>query len=1003
MRAVQRCVYIAVEINLDCQRLMRMHWDDAQDGILIQLADVRDLAAQDDVLGALQQVVGLGDISIDLCIGGWPCNNLSGYNRAAGRNGRCGLDGSKSSLLFPLSEIVTQLCSQPFFGTCARDTATVLPPMTTVTVVQKRQQYRATVIESIRRRQPTLSVRPALSDVSTTDAGSAILWYRVRFAESVVASDDSNDMWLPACAIFTSSVSTSDPAVSDEDKQVNAGTDSAMEVSDTSDTPRPVCAECSQTKEENLNRCEGCFKHWHISCMVATHRAAANIWEEPADALLDERSPLESWFCYECLHPIPSSRKRDDSSGGRGVTRSLGDPDDIACMRCRRLDDAEQMILCDACDAGFHIFCLDPPLKSIPDGDWLCPNCLPNHASLRGPFATAHVDGIAHLRSSTGSTKHQGIGCPLSAADQTELELIVRQLTTTVQRAAWRETLSIGDTCACIDVNRVWYEARVVGVRGGGIPEQYVGSATPGRYLVPHSIDTLAKRRHSSRQILIHFAGWHRQWDEWVSCFSDRIQPAGTQCLKQSHSTTRQQVPSGSTPGVNRGIRGQFAARRLGEVLHRQRSARLPVFEPEGLALEAQLLAEQQWRECRQHLCVHAQVEAMVGVLVRSVEQNHREEERLLTAHAERVAAQDLQVQRANETRRRQTERNERQRLKLMAAQKRQDQKVSRAVTSVLKRLIGRVAAQVRNEAITAQRLARVQEQANKRLVNAARRQGHHQRQQEAASARAVRGALFDVVAEIERRTRQEAQVLRRHAHQQRQQEAESARAVRGVLSDIVADVDKRARQEAQVFGVVQRILQQVEKNLVQRPTLAFALCSGRLHIGQWLDVLWEEEPEAAAPQTQPLAAATSAQPQWYTAKILDLPQLPELKSSEWHTPLTLSYPVNDTEYEEEILSSWEQIKHIECRPSARSESCGRNNFFVDAKMKGKKRKNLEEDKGQHNSKRTRPAVQPMVNLAARETVTMTAAAHSSLLEELHVMQSRYGMMQAELQVRLEQ
>eukprot|EP01043_Picozoa_sp_COSAG02_P038712 COSAG02_NODE_3005_length_7570_cov_3.554812_3_plen_982_part_00 len=974
VRAVQRCVYIAVEINLDCQRLMRMHWDDAQDGILIQLADVRDLAAQDDVLGALQQVVGLGEISIDLCIGGWPCNNLSGFNRAAGRNGRRGLDGSKSSLLFPLSEIVTQLCSQPFFGTCASDAATVLPPMTTVTVVQKRQQYRATVIESVRRRQPALSVRLASSDVSTTDAGdNATVWYRVRFTESVVDSDDSSDMWLPACAVFTSNVSTSDLAVSDKDKQVNAGTDSTMalsmkeewEVCDTDDTPRLACAECSlalsQTKE-NLNRCEGCLKHWHVSCMVASHRAAAKIWEP--DATLDERSPLENWFCYECLHPIPSSRQRDNSSGGRGVTQSLGDPDDIACMRCRRLDDAEQMILCDACDAGFHIFCLDPPLKSIPDGDWLCPNCLPNHVIVRGPFATtAHVDGIPHLRSSAGSAKHHGIEFPLSAADQTELALIVRQLTTTVQRAAWRETLSIGDTCACIDVNRVWYEARVVGVRGGGIPEQYVGSAAPGRYLVPHSIDTLAKGRRSSRQILIHFAGWHRQWDEWVSCFSDRIQPAGTQCLKQSHSTTRPHVSSGSTPGVNRGIRGQFAARRLGEVLYKQRSARLPVFEPEGLALEAQLLAEQQWRACRQHLCVHAQVEAVVGVLVRTVEKNHREEQRLLTAHSARVAAQALHVRRANETKRRQTGRDERQRSKLMAAQKREDQKVYRAVGSVLKRLIGRVAAHVRNEAITAQRLAREQENANKRLLNAARRQAHCQRRQKAASARAVRA----------------------------------------VMSDIVADVDKRARQEAQVFGVLQSMLQQVEKNLVERPTLAFALSSGGLHIGQWLDVLWEEEPEDADPQTQPVAAATSAQPQWYTAKILDLPQLPELKSSEWHTPLTLSYPVNDTEYEEEILSSWEQIKHIECRRSARSEYCGRNNFFGDAKMKGKKRKNVKEDKGQQSSKRIRPVVQPMVSPSTRETVTMTSAAHSLLLDELHVMRSRYGMMQAELQVRLEQ
>jgi hypothetical protein len=32
-------------------------------------------------------------------------------------------------------------------------------------------------------------------------------------------------------------------------------------------------------------------------------------------------------------------------------------------------------MLCDTCDAGWHTFCLDPPLDCVPDGDWLCPDC----------------------------------------------------------------------------------------------------------------------------------------------------------------------------------------------------------------------------------------------------------------------------------------------------------------------------------------------------------------------------------------------------------------------------------------------------------------------------------------------------------------------------------------------------------------------------------------------------------------------------------------------------
>jgi len=32
-------------------------------------------------------------------------------------------------------------------------------------------------------------------------------------------------------------------------------------------------------------------------------------------------------------------------------------------------------MLCDTCDAAWHIFCLDPPLDAVPEGHWQCPDC----------------------------------------------------------------------------------------------------------------------------------------------------------------------------------------------------------------------------------------------------------------------------------------------------------------------------------------------------------------------------------------------------------------------------------------------------------------------------------------------------------------------------------------------------------------------------------------------------------------------------------------------------
>ncbi|BHF66050.1 Tyrosine-protein kinase baz1b [Sparganum proliferum] len=52
------------------------------------------------------------------------------------------------------------------------------------------------------------------------------------------------------------------------------------------------------------------------------------------------------------------------------------------CRICRRKKDDEKLLLCDGCNQGFHLYCLRPPLKSIPRGDWFCISCKPpSHSS----------------------------------------------------------------------------------------------------------------------------------------------------------------------------------------------------------------------------------------------------------------------------------------------------------------------------------------------------------------------------------------------------------------------------------------------------------------------------------------------------------------------------------------------------------------------------------------------------------------------------------------------
>ncbi|KAI9822625.1 MAG: hypothetical protein M1827_000344 [Pycnora praestabilis] len=46
------------------------------------------------------------------------------------------------------------------------------------------------------------------------------------------------------------------------------------------------------------------------------------------------------------------------------------------CEGCGKGDDATSLLLCDSCENGYHKYCLDPPIKSVPDYDWHCPRCL---------------------------------------------------------------------------------------------------------------------------------------------------------------------------------------------------------------------------------------------------------------------------------------------------------------------------------------------------------------------------------------------------------------------------------------------------------------------------------------------------------------------------------------------------------------------------------------------------------------------------------------------------
>jgi len=44
----------------------------------------------------------------------------------------------------------------------------------------------------------------------------------------------------------------------------------------------------------------------------------------------------------------------------------------VGCNVCKKDDDHAKLLLCEMCNDEYHFYCLDPPLKAVPDGDFFC-------------------------------------------------------------------------------------------------------------------------------------------------------------------------------------------------------------------------------------------------------------------------------------------------------------------------------------------------------------------------------------------------------------------------------------------------------------------------------------------------------------------------------------------------------------------------------------------------------------------------------------------------------
>ncbi|XP_030341215.1 PHD and RING finger domain-containing protein 1 isoform X2 [Strigops habroptila] len=147
-----------------------------------------------------------------------------------------------------------------------------------------------------------------------------------------------------------------------------------------SDEDGEHCPICLNTfRDQVVGTPENCSHYFCLDCIVEWSKNANSC---PVDRILFMNINIRAHFGGEILRKIPVENTIFQGN--------YGEDDPTFCEVCGRSDREDRLLLCDGCDAGYHMECLNPPLSEIPVDEWFCPACAP-----MGVSAAADTDHVS--------------------------------------------------------------------------------------------------------------------------------------------------------------------------------------------------------------------------------------------------------------------------------------------------------------------------------------------------------------------------------------------------------------------------------------------------------------------------------------------------------------------------------------------------------------------------------------------------------------------------------
>jgi hypothetical protein len=136
--------------------------------------------------------------------------------------------------------------------------------------------------------------------------------------------------------------------------------------------PEPICLEDVKKRLEN-----GTYKGHTLPT-----RFAADIREIWKNCKIYNLHKSQIWYCAHTLslmfERLFQAWVLSFQEGLIPFSDPIARPWENSCRICLQDENDEKVLLCDHCDASYHIYCLDPPLSQIPPSDeiWICSHCL---------------------------------------------------------------------------------------------------------------------------------------------------------------------------------------------------------------------------------------------------------------------------------------------------------------------------------------------------------------------------------------------------------------------------------------------------------------------------------------------------------------------------------------------------------------------------------------------------------------------------------------------------